>query len=73
MAIAAEKSEIKRVAKCIRKPPVFDSEKSIDFIQKYWICSVEKAKYDFGYEQKYSLEEGFKLTFDWYKSNGWIK
>lgn len=55
------------------KPPVFDSEKSIDFIQKYWTCSVEKAKKDFGYEQKYSLEEGFKVTFEWYRSNGWIK
>lgn len=54
------------------KPPVFDSEKSIDFIQKYWTCSVEKAKRDFGYEQKYSLEEGFKITYDWYKSNGWF-
>ena len=54
------------------KPPVFDSEKTIDFIQKYWTCSVDKAKRDFGYEQKYSLEEGFKITFDWYKSHGWI-
>ncbi len=53
-------------------PPVFDSEKSIDFIQKYWTCSVEKAKKDFGYEQKHSLEAGFKETYDWYKSNGWF-
>lgn len=61
------------IGKFTGKPPVFDSEKSIDFIQKYWTCSVEKAKRDFGYAQKYSLEEGFKATFEWYKSNGWIK
>ncbi|MER3330148.1 MAG: NAD(P)-dependent oxidoreductase [Candidatus Kapaibacterium sp.] len=61
------------IGKISGKPPVFDSEKSIDFIQKYWTCSVEKAKNDFGYEQKFSLEEGFNITFEWYKSNGWIK
>lgn len=60
------------IGKITGKPPVFDSEKSIDFIQKYWTCSIEKAKKDFGYEQKYSLEEGMKITFDWYKSNGWL-
>ncbi|MCB0702004.1 MAG: NAD(P)-dependent oxidoreductase [Candidatus Kapaibacterium sp.] len=61
------------IGKFTGKPPVFDSEKSIDFIQKYWTCSVEKAKRDFGYAQKYSLKEGFDITFEWYKSNGWIK
>lgn len=60
------------IGKITGKPRVFDSEKSIDFIQKYWTCSVEKAKKDFGYKQKFSLEEGMKITFDWYKSNGWV-
>lgn len=60
------------IGKITGKPPVFDSEKSIDFIQKYWTCSIEKAKKDFGYEQKYSLEEGMRLTYEWYKSNGWV-
>jgi nucleoside-diphosphate-sugar epimerase len=60
------------IGRLIGKPPVFDSEKSIDFIQKYWTCSIEKAKRDFGYEQKYSLEEGMRITFDWYRSQGWM-
>ncbi len=54
------------------KPPVFNYEKGLDFIQDYWICSVEKAKRDFGYEQKISLEDGLRQTAQWYKDNGWL-
>lgn len=60
------------LGKFSKKPPVFNYEKSIDFIQKYWICSVDKAKSDFGYKQKYTLEEGFQKTINWYKEKGWF-
>ena len=50
----------------------FNYEKGVDFIQKYWISSVAKAKRDFGYEQKISLEDGMKLTADWYRKQGWL-
>ncbi len=55
-----------------KKPPVFNIDKGRDFVQKYWICSVEKAKRDFGFEQKVSLEDGIKQTIDWYKEKGWL-
>ncbi len=54
------------------KPPVFNYEKGIDFIQTYWTCSVEKARKDFGYRQKLSLEEGIQDTVNWYKENKWL-
>ena len=35
-----------------------------------WICSIEKAKREFGYSPKISLQEGVKRTVEWYKSVG---
>jgi nucleoside-diphosphate-sugar epimerase len=55
-----------------KKPPVFNYEKGIDFIQSYWTCSVDKAKKDFGYSQKMSLEDGIKDTVRWYQENKWL-
>ncbi len=54
------------------KPPVFNYEKGIDFIQPYWICSTESAHKDFNYSQQVSLEEGVKITIDWYKKMKWL-
>ena len=40
---------------------------------KYWICSNQHAKEDFGFETRYSIEDGLRITFEWYKRNRWIK
>lgn len=58
--------------KFAKHPPVFNYEKGIDFIQDYWICSIEKAKKDFGFRQKVSIEDGIQGTIDWYKENKWL-
>ena len=55
-----------------KKPPVFNYQKGIDFIQQYWICSVKSATKDFGYRQKISLEQGVKDTIKWYKDMKWL-
>ncbi len=54
------------------KPATFNLEKARDFVQKYWICDVSKAKRDLGYSQEISLEEGLKRTIDWYKRENWL-
>jgi nucleoside-diphosphate-sugar epimerase len=54
------------------KPPVLNFEKGKDLIQPYWICSVEKAKKDFGWRQEISIEEGIKRTVEWYKTQKWV-
>ncbi|MFP4528457.1 MAG: NAD-dependent epimerase/dehydratase family protein [Candidatus Kapaibacterium sp.] len=56
-----------------KKPPVFNYEKGIDFIQSFWTCSVGKARRDFGWQQKISAEEGIHDTVGWYKEQGWMK
>jgi nucleoside-diphosphate-sugar epimerase len=55
-----------------KKPPVFNYQKGIDFIQQYWICSVKSAMKDFGYRQHVSIEDGVRDTVRWYKDMGWL-
>ncbi len=54
------------------KPATFNLEKARDFVQKYWICDVSKAKRDLGFRQEISLEDGLKRTIDWYKRENWL-
>ena len=37
------------------------------FFQRYWLCSPKKAKKDFGFEAKISLDEGILDLVQWYK------
>ncbi len=52
--------------------PVFNKEKALDFVQPFWICSIDEAKKDFGYQQMISLEDGILDTVKWYKENKWL-
>lgn len=55
-----------------KKPPILNYEKGVDFIQPFWVCSVENAKRDFGFSQTVSIEDGINLTAKWYKENNWL-
>ncbi len=55
------------------KPVILNREKVKEITQAYWICSVEKAKRDLGFKEKFTLEEGFKNTIGWYRENKWLK
>lgn len=47
-------------------------EKCWDLTRTAWICSNEKAKKLLGFSEQYTLKEGFKESFEWYKQNKWI-
>ncbi|MCB0727646.1 MAG: NAD-dependent epimerase/dehydratase family protein [Ignavibacteriae bacterium] len=55
-----------------KNPPTLNIEKCKDITQLRWVCSNEKAKTELGFENKYTLEESFKKTIDWYKEMKWI-
>ncbi|GAB1429360.1 NAD-dependent epimerase/dehydratase family protein [Ignavibacteria bacterium] len=55
-----------------KKPPVLNFEKGRDITRRYWICSTAKARRDFGYKQKISIEDGIRQTVDWYKFHKWL-
>ncbi|GIV54214.1 MAG: NAD-dependent epimerase [Candidatus Kapaibacterium sp.] len=54
------------------KAPVLDYHKGRDIIQRYWICSTDRARRDFGYRQNISLEEGISNTIEWYSRHRWL-
>jgi len=37
-----------------------------------WVCDVAKAKNELGYRQSVFLDEGFRETYQWYRTEGWL-
>jgi nucleoside-diphosphate-sugar epimerase len=54
------------------KPAILNIEKCRDMVQKFWICSSEKASRELGYAETVEIETGFKETIEWYRKEGWI-
>lgn len=54
------------------KPATLNIEKCKDITQLRWVCSNEKAKSELGFKTKFTLEESFKKTIDWYREMKWI-
>ena len=40
--------------------------------QRNWRCDISPARRELGYEPKFQLEEGVRLTIQWYKENHWL-
>lgn len=59
-------------AAVMRKPPVINRDKVADLSQAFWICSIERARTELGYNPRVPLEEGLRETIAWYKSEGWL-
>lgn len=55
-----------------KKPATLNIEKCKDITQLRWVCSNEKAKRELGFKPKFTLEESFKKTIDWYREMKWI-
>jgi nucleoside-diphosphate-sugar epimerase len=60
------------IGQLTRHQVFFNLEKARESVQPAWICSVERAKQDFGFRQQVSLEDGMRLTYLWYRRNGWM-
>lgn len=40
--------------------------------QRNWRCDITPAQHDLGYKPRYQLDEGVRLTVQWYKDNKWL-
>ena len=40
--------------------------------QRNWQCDIEPARRDLGYEPQVLLDEGVRLSVQWYKQEGWL-
>lgn len=49
-----------------------NSQKANEMVQKSWSCSSNRAKADFNYTPKYSLDEGIKRSIEWYRKEKWL-
>ncbi|MFB3885840.1 MAG: NAD-dependent epimerase/dehydratase family protein [Thermodesulfobacteriota bacterium] len=54
------------------KPPLLNKGKVEEMIQKNWICDITKAKTLLGFEPRFNLFQGAKLTFEWYRKENWL-
>jgi len=61
------------IGKLFGKYPPFNREKAKAARYTCKMCAVEKAKRDFGYEQRIPLDEGIAETIAWYRTKGWLK
>lgn len=52
-------------------PPIFP--RRVDWYRQNRAFKIDAAKRDLGYQPRVSLEEGLKLTADWYRSEGYLK
>jgi nucleoside-diphosphate-sugar epimerase len=41
-------------------------------VQQNWVCDITKAKTLLGFEPRFPLSQGAKLTFDWYRRQNWL-
>lgn len=60
------------IGKAVRRTFSINWDYAKNFLQKNWALDISKAKNLLGYRPRYSLEQGAKNTFDWYKSEKWF-
>lgn len=58
--------------KLTRRPQVFDRDKVREMRRRAWVCSSEDLQRDLGWHPQIQIEEGARLTHDWYRAAGWL-
>lgn len=54
------------------KPSTLNLDKYKIMKQRNWNVDISKARRDFGFSPRTSLEEGVKESLKWYKEHGWL-
>jgi len=52
---------------------IISRRKVRDMLCPWWTCSWTRARQELGYRQAVSLQEGMRLTAQWYVEHGWLK
>jgi dihydroflavonol-4-reductase len=60
------------ISETIFRSEIVTREKIAHLAVPAWTCSPESAAKDFGFETKIGLEEGIRMTVDWYREMGWL-
>jgi nucleoside-diphosphate-sugar epimerase len=54
------------------RPPLLNRGKVEEMVQKNWVCDITKAETLLGFEPRFPLSQGAKLTFEWYRRQNWL-
>jgi len=54
------------------KIPVLNREKLNELTAANWICDIEKARNELGFNPTYNLEAGVRESLEWYQRNKWL-
>jgi len=54
------------------KSTMLNPDKYKELTARGWLLSSQKARKLLGYQPKYDIDTGFKITIDWYWENGWL-
>ena len=60
------------ISKFSGRPPLINKGKVEEMVQKNWLCDITKAKTLLGFEPRFSLAEGIKITYEWYRKENWL-
>jgi nucleoside-diphosphate-sugar epimerase len=60
------------LSKVTGKPPLLNRGKVEEMVQQNWVCDITKAKTLLGFEPRFPLSQGAKLTFEWYRRQNWL-
>lgn len=51
----------------------FYLDKISEMRHKYWLCDINKARQELGFQPRVSLRQGLQATISWYRRQGWLK
>ncbi len=54
------------------KQAILNIQKVNEAKQRYWLCSIEKARRILHFHPEFSLEKGLIKTYKWYKEHTWL-
>jgi len=47
-------------------------DKVREMAQRHWVCSSDELRRDLGWSPLVSIGDGARLTYDWYREQGWV-
>lgn len=63
---------LERTYGMMNKTPALNIEKLNELTAVNWCCDIKKAKNELSFNPAYTLQQGLKESFEWYKENKWL-
>ncbi|MCU0645731.1 MAG: NAD(P)-dependent oxidoreductase [bacterium] len=60
------------ITRLFNRAAMFNQDKTNEMKQRHWLVDCSKAEQKLGFTPQTTLEQGFKETYEWYRSQGWL-